>query len=148
MNIGAAAARSGLPAKTIRYYEDIGLVVPARRANGYRDYADADVNRLAFIHRARDLGFDIESCRRLLALYSDRSRASADVKRLATEHLADIERKMRELELMANTLRHLVQHCRGDDRPDCPIIDDLATGEFAPAPAPPPPPSTAKANPR
>ena len=126
MNIGAAADRSGLPPKTIRYYEDIKLVVPDRRENGYRDYSEQDVHRLAFIHRARDLGFNIESCRKLLELYSDRSRASADVKRLASEHLADIEKKMRELDAMAATLRHLVKNCRGDSRPDCPIIDGLA----------------------
>ncbi|MEL6298309.1 MAG: Cu(I)-responsive transcriptional regulator [Pseudomonadota bacterium] len=126
MNIGEAAERSGLPAKTIRYYEDIALVVPARRMNGYRDYSDADVHRLAFIHRARDLGFGIESCRKLLDLYTDRARASADVKRVARQHLEDIELKMRTLEGMATTLRHLVDNCRGDNRPDCPIIDDLA----------------------
>ena len=126
MNISAAAEHSGLPPKTIRYYEEIGLVVPDRRENGYRDYATDDVHRLAFIHRARDLGFDIETCRKLLALYSDRSRASADVKALAKEHLADIERKMAELEAMAKTLRHLVKNCHGDNRPDCPIIDELA----------------------
>ncbi|MEM6495197.1 MAG: Cu(I)-responsive transcriptional regulator [Pseudomonadota bacterium] len=126
MNIGAAADKTSLPAKTIRYYEDIGLVVPSRKSNGYRDYSDDDVHRLAFIHRARSLGFDIETCRKLLELYSDRTRASADVKKLASSHLADIEQKMRELESMANTLRHLINHCHGDARPDCPIIDQLA----------------------
>ncbi|SRR6056297_813757 len=126
MNIGDASKRSGLTSKTIRYYEDIGLVVPARRENGYRHYCDADVHRLAFIHRARSLGFDIDCCRKLLSLYSDRSRASADVKLLAAGHLADIEGKMRELETMADTLRDLIRRCRGDNRPDCPIIDDLS----------------------
>lgn len=126
MNIGMAAKRSGLPAKTIRYYEEIDLLVPDRLANGYRDYTEADVHRLAFIHRARDLGFDIESCRKLLALYSDTSRASADVKALAKDHLDEIERKMTELQAMAETLRHLIATCHGDDRPDCPIIEELA----------------------
>ena len=126
MNIGTAAAQTNLPAKTIRYYEDIGLVVPGRRGNGYRDYSADDVHRLAFIHRARSLGFDIETCRKLLGLYSDRTRASADVKQLASAHLEDIERKMSELESMANTLRHLINNCHGDARPDCPIIDQLA----------------------
>lgn len=128
MNIGAAARQSGLTAKTIRYYEDIALVIPDRRDNGYRDYSDADVHRLRFIHRARDLGFDVETCRKLLALYSDRERASADVKQLATTHLAEIERKMSELEAMATTLRTLVTSCQGNARPDCPIIEELAGG--------------------
>jgi MerR family copper efflux transcriptional regulator len=131
VNIGEASKRTGLPAKTIRYYEDIGLVVPDRRANGYRDYATADVNRLAFIHRARNLGFDIESCRKLLALYSDRSRASADVKELAQQHLTEIDVKMRELKAMADTLRDLIQACHGDNRPDCPIIKELAQADDA-----------------
>ena len=126
MNIGTAATRTNLPAKTIRYYEEIGLVIPGRKDNGYRDYSADDVHRLAFIHRARSLGFDIETCRKLLELYSDRTRASADVKQLASAHLADIEQKMNELESMANTLRHLIKNCHGDGRPDCPIIDQLA----------------------
>ena len=126
MNIGVAARRSGLPAKTIRYYEDIELVVPGRRANGYREYSEEDVHRLSFVHRARNLGFDVETCRRLLELYSDRTRASADVKAIAAEHLKAIETKMSELNDMAKTLRHLVKNCHGDNRPECPIIDELA----------------------
>lgn len=126
MNIGAASKETKLPAKTIRYYEDIGLVIPSRKSNGYRDYSAEDVHRLAFIHRARNLGFDIETCRKLLELYSDRTRASADVKKLASNHLEDIEQKMRELQGMANTLRHLIHNCHGDGRPDCPIINELA----------------------
>ncbi len=126
MNIGTAATRTNLSVKTIRYYEDIGLVVPGRQGNGYRDYSADDVHRLAFIHRARSLGFDIETCRKLLELYSDRSRASSDVKQLASKHLSDIEQKMHELESMADTLRHLINNCHGDARPDCPIIDQLA----------------------
>jgi MerR family copper efflux transcriptional regulator len=126
MNISKAAELSGLPAKTIRYYEEIDLVVPDRRANGYRDYSKADIHCLAFLHRARNLGFDIESCRKLLALYSDTTRESATVKALASAHLAEIEAKMVELREMADTLRHLIDRCHGDDRPDCPIIETLA----------------------
>lgn len=134
MNIGAASEKSGLPAKTIRYYEDIGLVVPNRRTNSYRDYSAEDVQRLAFIQRARSLGFDIETCRQLLALKSDRSRASADVKALAVRHLDEIEHKMRELQAMADTLRGLIEHCHGDEHPECPIIDELAGERSTPEP--------------
>lgn len=126
MNIGDVADRSGLPAKTIRYYEDIGLVRPHRGPNGYRDFADADVHKLAFLARARSLGFTIEDCRALLALYEDRGRTSAEVKRLAEEHLRGIDRKVAELEGMRATLSRLIRRCRGDNRPDCPILDDLA----------------------
>ena len=126
MNIGDVADRSGLPAKTIRYYEDIGLIRPKRGANGYRTFAEADLHKLAFIARARSLGFTIEECRRLLALYEDEGRASADVKRLAERHLEQIDAKIEELQSMRRTLAHLVEHCAGDHRPDCPILDDLA----------------------
>jgi Cu(I)-responsive transcriptional regulator len=126
MNIGDVAARSGLPAKTIRYYEDIGLIRPARGANGYRDFGEADLHKLAFLGRARSLGFTIEDCRGLLALYDDRERASADVKRLAAGHLAQVERKIDELRGMRDTLAELVERCHGDARPDCPILEDLA----------------------
>ena len=127
MNIGEAASRSGLPAKTIRYYGDIGLVVPShRRENGYRDYDEQDLHRLTFVQRARSLGFSVEECRELLDLYQDRSRASADVKRLAEHRISDIRRKIDELKAMETTLSRLVDHCRGNDRPDCPILDDLA----------------------
>ena len=126
MNIGDVAERSGLPAKTIRYYEDIGLVRPERGPNGYHAFASADVHKLAFLARARSLGFTIEECRALLALYEDRDRSSADVKRFAEEHLQRIGRKIAELESMRATLAHLVHQCHGDDRPDCPILDDLA----------------------
>ena len=128
MNIGNAAERSGLPAKTIRYYEDIGLVRPRRSENGYRDFGDADLHKLVFLARARSLGFTIEDCRALLALYEDRQRTSADVKRVAEEHLARIDRKLAELESMRHVLGQLVERCHGDDRPECPIIDDLAGG--------------------
>lgn len=126
MNIGEAAARSELPAKTIRYYEDIALVRPARAANGYRDYSDKDVHRLRFVQRARGLGFTIEECRALLSLYDDEHRASADVKRVAHEKIREVERKITELQTMRATLSRLVECCHGDSRPDCPILDDLA----------------------
>jgi len=126
MNIGEAEDRSSLPAKTIRYYEEIGLVVPARRANGYRDYDETDVHKLAFLHRARGLGFSVADCRALLSLYQNRHRASGDVKRIAQGHLARVENKIAELESLRRTLAHLVEACHGDTRPDCPILDDLA----------------------
>ena len=126
MNIGAAARASGLPAKTIRYYEDIGLVAPDRRENSYRDYSDDHIHKLRFIQRARSLGFAVEDCRQLLSLYEDQDRASADVKQLAEQHLAEIERKLAELTSMQDVLSHLIKNCRGDNRPDCPIIDQLA----------------------
>lgn len=126
MNIGDVAEASGLPAKTIRYYEDIGLVRPARSDNGYRSFRDSDVHKLIFLSRARSLGFTIEDCRTLLSLYEDRARASADVKVLAQEHLAEIEKKIAELQSLRATLSRLVSSCHGDDRPDCPILDGLA----------------------
>lgn len=126
MNIGDVAERSGLPAKTIRYYEDIGLIRPLRGDNGYRTFGESDMHKLAFLARARSLGFTIEECRALMALYEDRSRASADVKELAAGHLDQIERKIAELRAMHGTLARLVERCHGDDRPDCPILDDLS----------------------
>ena len=127
MNIGEASTRSGLPAKTIRYYEDIGLVAPARRRdNGYRDYADRDVHMLRFLSRARGLGFSVADCRALVALYADTDRKSADVKEIALNRVADIDAKVAELQAMRATLVNLSETCHGDDRPDCPIIDDLA----------------------
>ena len=126
MNIGDAATHSGLPAKTIRYYEDIGLVAPGRSGNGYRDFSDTDLHKLAFVQRARSLGFSIEECRALLSLYDDRDRASADVKALAKAHLKQIEEKIAGLQAMQKTLGNLVHKCHGDDRPDCPILDGLA----------------------
>lgn len=125
MNIGETAEQSGLPAKTIRYYEDIGLVTPARSANGYRDFSETELYRLAFLRRARTLGFSIERCRDLLGLYEDRTRSSANVKRLAAEHLREIETKIAELQGMQALLAELVERCNGDDRPDCPILDEL-----------------------
>lgn len=127
MNISEAADRSGLPAKTIRYYEEIGLVAPADRlANGYRDYDDRAVHTLNFLHRARNLGFSVEDCRALATLYTDRNRRSGDVKAVAMARIDDIDRKLAELQAMRRTLQHLADRCHGDDRPDCPILDDLA----------------------
>jgi Cu(I)-responsive transcriptional regulator len=132
MNVGNAAEQSGLPAKTIRYYEEIGLIRPARSQNGYRNYSGDDIHRLAFLRRARGLGFSIEDCRHLMALYEDRSRASQDVKRIAEAHVEAIEQKLRELQSMRATLLQLIDACHGDHRPDCPILDDIA-GEKADA---------------
>lgn len=127
MNISDAAERAGLPTKTIRYYEEIGLVEPARRRdNGYRDYADRDVHMLRFLSRARGLGFSVAECRALVALYGDNARKSADVKDIALKRVADIDGKIAELQSMRATLVELSENCHGDDRPDCPIIDDLA----------------------
>lgn len=126
MNIGEAADASGLPPKTLRYYEEIGLISPDRRANGYRDYSERAVHTLRFLARARALGFGIEDCRSLLALWEDKDRASADVRRIAQDHLDEIEGKIAALDDMRATLRHLVQTCAGDDRPDCPILKGLA----------------------
>ena len=125
MNIGDVAARSGLPAKTIRYYEDIGLVKPLRDSNGYRAFREKELHKLTFLGRARALGFTIEDCRALLALYEDETRASSDVKRIANQHLERIEAKIRDLKSMRDTLSHLVDACSGDHRPDCPILLDL-----------------------
>jgi len=125
MTIGDASARCVLPIKTIRYYEDIGLIRPHRDANGYRAFSERDVHMLSFLGRARALGFSIEACRALLALYNDESRASADVKAIAKEHLREIEAKMADLKAMHDTLSHLVRCCAGDDRPDCPILEGL-----------------------
>ncbi|MGG7565411.1 Cu(I)-responsive transcriptional regulator [Rhodovulum sp. DZ06] len=126
MNIGAAAKASGLPAKTIRYYEEIGLLTPARDLNGYRDFGDRDLHVLAFIGRARGLGFSIEQVRALLSLWQDRERASADVHALARTHLAEIDAKMEELREMRDTLAGLMTACAGNEHPDCPILEGLA----------------------
>ena len=126
MNIGDVAERAGLPPKTIRYYEDIGLIRPARTSNGYRAFAERDLHDLVFIGRARGLGFSVEDCRTLLDLYRDGSRASADVKRIAGRHLDEIDGKIGELRAMRETLAHLIHECAGDNRPDCPILKDLA----------------------
>lgn len=126
MNISAVADAAGLPVKTVRYYSDIGLVpAPARSAAGYRSYDDAAVRKLVFVRRAREFGFSVEECRELLDLYEDRHRSSADVKRIAARRLDEIAKKQRELQSLHDELAHLVEACRGDHRPDCPIIDGL-----------------------
>lgn len=130
MNIGQAAEASGLPTKTIRYYENIGLVVANRQHNGYRHYSVEQVHKLRFIQRARSLGFSVDECRNLLSLYEDRNRASAEVKQLAQARLADIDRKVEELRTMRAALAKLVHACHGDDLPDCPILDNLASDIF------------------
>lgn len=126
MNIGNASEKSGLPPKTIRYYEDIGLLKPDRSDNGYRDYSMSDVHKLRFLQRSRGLGFSVEECRQLLALYEDKERASSDVKSMAKTKLKEIDRKITELRELQHTLQHLVAHCHGDQRPDCPILENIS----------------------
>jgi Cu(I)-responsive transcriptional regulator len=129
MNIGEVAARSGVPAKTIRYYEDVGLIPPARRSeSGYRAYDDRDLATLRFVQRARSLGFSMRDVGALLALWRDSHRASAEVKEVAARHVADIDRKIAELQSMRRTIVDLMERCHGDARPDCPILDELAAG--------------------
>jgi MerR family transcriptional regulator, copper efflux regulator len=129
MNIGQAAAASGVSAKMIRHYEAIGLLPAAVRSDaGYRRYDDAALHTLRFIRRARDLGFGLDEIAQLLALWRDRSRASAEVKALAARHVADLSERIERMQAMRRTLQHLVGACHGDDRPDCPILDDLGAG--------------------
>jgi Cu(I)-responsive transcriptional regulator len=125
MIIGEAARRSGLSAKMIRHYEAEGLLQSRRLPNGYRDYAEADVAVLRFIRHARALAFPLQDVRRLLALWRDRNRASGDVRRIALDHVAALEAKAASMHAMAESLRHLAQHCHGDNRPDCPILEEL-----------------------
>jgi MerR family copper efflux transcriptional regulator len=130
MNIGTAARKSGVPAKTIRYYESIGLIPPATRArNGYRDYSGLDVATLKFIQRARRLGFAVKDVGNLLELWRDKGRTSASVKALATKHIEEIEQRIAELQSIRATLVHLTERCHGDRRPECPILDDLAKND-------------------
>ena len=132
MNISQAAKRTELPPKTIRYYEEIGLVAPARRLdNGYRDYSEREIHTLRFVARARSLGFPVEECRALVALYGDTTRKSGDVKDIALRRIAEIDGKIRELESMRATLGHWAEKCHGDDRPDCPILNEFADGPEA-----------------
>ncbi|MGQ3356916.1 MAG: MerR family DNA-binding protein [Phreatobacter sp.] len=136
MNIGQAAAASGVSAKMIRYYESI-LLLPAagRRDSGYRDYGEEDVHRLSFVRRARDLGFSIEQIRSLLALWTDTGRSNADVRAIARTHLKDMEEQARKLEAMIGTLKTLIGSCETGKRSACPIIEEL--GDHKPAPAAP-----------
>ncbi|MCB1649681.1 MAG: Cu(I)-responsive transcriptional regulator [Pseudomonadales bacterium] len=132
MNIGKAAEASGVSAKMIRYYEAVDLIpAPVRTQSGYRDYSDRDVHTLRFIQRARSLGFTVEQMRNLLSLWQDRHRASADVRKVAMQHIVDLERKIDELQQMRNTLAHLADHCQNDGRPDCPILEELARAPCA-----------------
>lgn len=127
MNIGMASKASGVSAKMIRYYEEIGLLPAAKRGgNGYRVYTQADVHTLGFVRRARTLGFSMAQIERLVRLWQDKSRASAEVKAIAEAHVAELEAKAAELQAMARTLSHLARCCQGDARPDCPILEDLA----------------------
>lgn len=126
--IGEAAKASGVSAKMIRHYESIELLPKAQRTGaGYRLYDETEVHALRFIHRARSLGFPLETIRQLLALWRDRGRSSAMVKKLALTHVAELEAKIAEMQSMAKTLKHLAHHCHGDARPDCPILEDLAS---------------------
>ena len=142
MNIGEAARASGVSAKMIRYYEQIGLVRAAERTEGnnYRSFDDRNVNELRFIKRARSLGFSVEEIANLLSLWRDRERPSREVKAIADSHVADLEARIAEMKAMADSLRELSHCCAGDDRPDCPILADLAGGD--------PPPATKQARPR
>ena len=134
MNIGEAAARSGVPAKTIRYYEQIGLIGPAARGgNLYRGYTDSDVAMLHFVGQARGLGFSIADLKQLVALYRDRSRASSDVKAIALQHIARVDHKLAELRRVRAALTELAERCHGDDRPECPILEELAGTHAHPA---------------
>ncbi len=126
MTIGQASASSGVPSKTIRFYEELGLVKPAERlANRYRAYDESNVQTLRFIRRARSLGFSLQEVDALLALYRNRRRASEEVKRLALAHVADLDHKIAELTGIRDTIAELAERCRGDQRPECPILDDL-----------------------
>ena len=127
MKIGEAARASGVSAKTIRYYESIGLIPrPSRSESGYRSFVQMDIDTLRFVQRARSLGFSVKDVSRLLDLWRDRSRVSSAVKTLATEQLGEIDRKIDELRSMRDTLEHMAKQCHGDQRPDCPILDGIA----------------------
>ena len=127
MNIGAVSKAADLPTKTVRYYADIGLVVPsARSENGYRVYDEAEVRKLVFVRRARSFGFSVDECRELLGLYEDHGRSSRDVKKITLQRIDEIEQKMKELQSLHKELTHLASSCQGDDRPNCPILSGLS----------------------
>jgi Cu(I)-responsive transcriptional regulator len=129
LNIGEAAKRSGVSAKMLRHYESLGLLgAVARTESGYRQYAEADVHTLRFIRRARDLGFSMAEIAELVGLWQNRRRASSSVKRIAEKHAAELAQKIADMQAMQRTLAHLIHGCHGDERPDCPILDDLASG--------------------
>lgn len=128
MNIGEVSRRTELPAKTVRYYADIGLVSPSgRSASGYRQYDEPEVRKLVFVRRARAFGFSVDECRELLDLYEDRQRPSREVKRLAQLRIDELDEKLAELQTLRDELSHLVSCCKGDDRPDCPILEGLSS---------------------
>lgn len=128
MNIGQAAKISGVNAKLIRHYEEAGMIPKASRSeSGYRTYTEADVHILSFVKKARSLGFSMKEIKKLISLWRNKNRASVDVKNLALKHIEEMELKIKELEAMVKTLKHLSKNCHGDDRPDCPILDDLAS---------------------
>jgi MerR family copper efflux transcriptional regulator len=126
MNIAEAARRAGLTPKAIRFYEAQGLLKPTRSANGYRAFGDADVHTLKFLKRARDLGFSVEECRALLALYHETDRSNAEVRALAESRVKEIDRRLADLASIRDALAHLVESCKGDSREECPILDDIA----------------------
>ena len=128
MNVGEAARLAKLAPKTLRYYDEVGIVSPARAPSGYREYTEADVHRLRFVQRARGLGFSVEDCRALLSLYVDEHRASREAKRVVEHQLETIDRKLAELESIRGVLQRLAADCDGDDRPECPILDELGSG--------------------
>lgn len=137
MNIGEASKRTGVSTKMIRYYDDIGLVRSASRSgSNYREYDDRAINELRFVKRARNLGFSIEEITELLSLWRDRGRSSRQVKSIASAHIEELDARAAELKAMADTLRHLARSCAGDDRPDCPILDDLGTAQACRTKAP------------
>ncbi|MBB3892808.1 MULTISPECIES: Cu(I)-responsive transcriptional regulator [Phenylobacterium] len=134
MNIGQAARASGVSAKMIRYYEQIGLIRPADRTDSnYRSFSERDVNDLRFIKRGRSLGFSVEEITNLLSLWRDHTRPSREVKAIADAHVSDLRARIAEMQAMADTLTALSEGCAGDDRPDCPILIDLAAGPASPA---------------
>ena len=127
MNISQAAKLSGLSVKTVRYYADIKMVEPARNIqSGYRNYSNDDVAKLNFIGKARRFNFSIEECRELLSLYQDKNRSSKEVKKLTLAKIASIDEKLKEFHSLRDELSHLVNFCNGDDRPSCPILDELS----------------------
>lgn len=127
LNIGEAAARSGVSAKMVRHYESLGLLPPVPRTDaGYRQYGEREVHTLRFIRRARDLGFSMAEIGHLVKLWHNRRRASADVKRITETHIVDLDRRIAEMTAMRRSLELLAHSCHGDERPDCPILDDLA----------------------
>ncbi len=138
MNIGQASKASGVSAKMIRYYDEIGLVQPAARTDSnYREYGERELNELRFIRRARSLGFSMAEITQLLSLWRDRERPSREVKAIAERHLAGLDARIAEMQAMAETLRHLSRCCAGDDRPDCPILADLTAGSLPSEPKTP-----------